>query len=156
MPCKAGYAGDFSATNSFPKSFGKYHERPDYQRSQFVVGTDHKFEIYREDWGYGLGWDARGWEGEGSNTEDSSIIYRGELALDMYETTTHTLGWRGVASKVIDPNAKANERQKHLVNAVHKLMEHYPPVAIVEHQGDLIGDAWRAVVYRGDLIKRLS
>lgn len=100
---------------------------------QFVVETDRKFELFREDWGYGEGWDTRGWHEEGSSKEDSSIIHTGELALDMYETTTRTLAWRGVASKVIDPNAKANERQKHLVNAVHKLMEHYPPVVIVRH-----------------------
>jgi hypothetical protein len=29
---KTNTAGDFSATNSFPKSLGKYHEPSDYQR----------------------------------------------------------------------------------------------------------------------------
>lgn len=51
----------------------------------------------------------------------------------MYETSNHALSWRGVASKTIDLNAKANERQKHLEKAVKKLLEYYPPMAVVEH-----------------------
>lgn len=31
---KTNATGDFSATNSFPKSFGEYHERSDYHRAQ--------------------------------------------------------------------------------------------------------------------------
>ena len=49
----------------------------------------------------------------------------------MYAVSNHTLVWRGVASKTVDLNAKPNTRDKHLVKAVKKLMEYYPPAAVI-------------------------
>jgi hypothetical protein len=96
---------------------------------QFGVKKQQKFSSYHPEWGYGPGW-SDAWYGD-TASGDTSTIYEGELALDMYETAKHTLAYRGVASKAINPNAKPNERQKNLVKAVKKLMEHYPPVAFV-------------------------
>jgi hypothetical protein len=100
---------------------------------QFAVGTDRKFESYGEGWGYGAAWDADGWHGTATGPNEGSLLYKGELALDMYETDKHKLAWRGVASKTIDLSADENDRQKHLVNAVKKVIEYYPPVARAKH-----------------------
>ena len=54
-------------------------------------------------------------------------IYHGDLAIDMYTTANHHLVWRGLASKVLDPKANPEKRQKNLNNAVEKLMKNYPP-----------------------------
>jgi hypothetical protein len=57
----------------------------------------------------------------------ASVFYRGDLAVDMYTPANHSLVWRGVARKTLDPDAKAEKRQKNLNKAVTKLMKNYPP-----------------------------
>jgi len=54
-------------------------------------------------------------------------IYHGDLAIDMYTPAHHHLVWRGVASKILDPKANPEKRQKNLNKAVAKLMKNYPP-----------------------------
>ena len=54
-------------------------------------------------------------------------IYKGPLAVEMYDAAKHELVWRGVASKTLDPKAKQETRQKNLNKAVAKLMKNYPP-----------------------------
>jgi hypothetical protein len=98
---------------------------------QFGIKKNQKLASYGSGWGYPTGWDVDTWQG--ASREAPSIIYEGELCLDMYEKLKHTLSWRGVASKTVDLDAKANDRQKHLEKAVKKLMEYYPPVAMVGH-----------------------
>lgn len=60
-------------------------------------------------------------------TGQTSTIYVGQLAVDMYHSANHDLVWRGVASKTIDAKAKPDKQQKNLNNAVAKLMKNYPP-----------------------------
>jgi len=69
----------------------------------------------------------------GTMLEEDSILYKGELALDMYATSKRTRVWRGVATKTVHLDAKPNARQKHLTQAVKKLLEHYPPIATGGH-----------------------
>ena len=59
--------------------------------------------------------------------ESPPTIYKGELAIDMYNPANHDLVWRGVASKTLDPKAKPEKRQKNLNKAVTNLMKNYPP-----------------------------
>ena len=54
-------------------------------------------------------------------------IYAGQLAVDMNHSENHALIWRGLASKTVDPNAKADKQQKNLAKAVAKLLKNYPP-----------------------------
>ena len=46
---------------------------------QFAVGTEHKFESYRTESGYGVGWDPSGWHGVGTSTTDRSPLRRRSL-----------------------------------------------------------------------------
>lgn len=97
---------------------------------QVGIGTEKQFTSYSSDWGYGGGWYRGGWYGApggGMTTGQTSTIYTGQLALDMYDSANHSLVWRGVASKTIDPKAKPEKRQKNLNKAVAKLMKNYPP-----------------------------
>lgn len=100
-----------------------------YVGYQAAVGQEKQFTSYSTDWGYGPGW-GRGWYGGmGSSTThgSTSTIYTGQLALDMYDASNHSLVWRGVASKTLDPKAKPEKRQKNLVKASAKLLKNYPP-----------------------------
>ena len=97
---------------------------------QAGIGTEKQFTSYNSDWGYGGGWYRGGWYGSpggGMTTGQTSTIYTGQLALDMYDRTNHDLVWRGVASKTIDTKAKPEKRQKNLDKAAAKLLKNYPP-----------------------------
>jgi len=45
----------------------------------------------------------------------------------MYDSANHSLVWRGVASKTINPKAKPDKQTKNLQKAVAKLLKNYPP-----------------------------
>ena len=96
---------------------------------QAAVGTEKQYTSYDTGWGYGAGWYGRGWYGPsgGMTTGQTSTIYVGQLALDMYASTAKTLVWRGNASKTLDPKAKPDKQQKNLTKAVAKLLKNYPP-----------------------------
>lgn len=93
------------------------------------VGEEKQFTSYSTGWGYGPGWGGGWYGGMGSTTTtgSTSTIYKGQLDLDMYDSTAHNLVWRGVASKTIDPKAKPEKQQKNLAKAVKKLLKNYPP-----------------------------
>lgn len=97
---------------------------------QPAVGEEKQFNSYSTGWGYGPGWGG-GWYGGGmgstSTYGSTSTIYKGQLALDMYDSSGHDLVWRGVVSKTIDPKAKPDKQQKNLAKAVKKLLKNYPP-----------------------------
>jgi hypothetical protein len=99
---------------------------------QTAIGEEKQFTSYSSDWGYGSGWYRAGWygyPGGGMTTGQTSTIYIGQLALDMYDSANHDLVWRGTASKTLDPKAKPEKRQKNLGKAVAKLLKSYPPSA---------------------------
>jgi len=100
-----------------------------YVGYQAGVGTEKQFTSYNSGWGYGPGWYGGGWYGGsgGMTTGQTSTIYVGQLAIDMYDSTNHDLVWRGLASKTIDPKAKPEKQQKNLAKAVAKLLKNYPP-----------------------------
>jgi len=94
------------------------------------VGEEKQFNSYSTGWGYGPGWGGGWYGGMGSTstTGSTTTIYKGQLALDMYDSAKHDLVWRGVVSKTIDPKAKPEKQQKNLAKAVTKLLKNYPPV----------------------------
>jgi len=98
---------------------------------QAAVGQEKQFSSYSSDWGYGGGWYRGGWYGGAggmsTTTGQTSTIYIGQLALDMYDSAKRSLVWRGVASKTIDPKAKPEKQEKNLKKAVAKLLKKYPP-----------------------------
>jgi hypothetical protein len=100
---------------------------------QTAIGQDKQFTSYSTDWGYGGGWYRGGWYGgaggSSMTTGQTSTIYTGQLALDMYDSANHSLVWRGVASKTLDPKAKPEKQAKNLDKAVAKLLKNYPPGA---------------------------
>ena len=101
-----------------------------YIAYQAGIGQEKQFTSFSSDWGYGGGWYRGGWyggPGMSTTTGQTSTIYVGQLALDMYDSANKDLAWRGVASKTIDPKAKPEKQQKNLAKAVKKLLKNYPP-----------------------------
>jgi Domain of unknown function (DUF4136) len=99
---------------------------------QTAVGQEKEFTSYNSGWGYGSGWNYGGWYGGmgGMSTThgQTSTIYVGQLAVDMYDSAHKDLVWRGVASKTLDEKAKPEKRQKNLQKAMKKLFKNYPPM----------------------------
>ena len=92
---------------------------------QAAVGQEKEYTSFDSGWGYGPGWYGGGWYGGGGGgmtTGTTSTIYIGQLALDMYASSPHTLVWRGVASKTLDTEAKPEKQEKNLAKAVAKLL----------------------------------
>ena len=105
-----------------------------YMGYQTAVGQEKQFTSYSSDWGYGGGWYGGGWYrggygggGMSTTTGQTSTIYTGQLAVDIYDSANHTLVWRGVASKTLDTKAKPEKREKNLKKAATKLFKNYPP-----------------------------
>ena len=98
---------------------------------QAAVGQEKQFTSYSSDWGYGGGWYRGGWYGGmggmSTTSGQTSTIYVGQLALDMYDSANKDLVWRGVASKTLSPKAKPDKQEKNLNKAVAKLLKNYPP-----------------------------
>jgi hypothetical protein len=103
-----------------------------YVGYQAGVGQEKQFTSFNSDWGYGGGWYRGGWYGGAggmsTTTGQTSTIYIGQLAVDMYDSANRDLVWRGVASKTINPKAKPDKQEKNLTKAVAKLLKNYPPV----------------------------
>jgi hypothetical protein len=96
---------------------------------QVGIGQEKEFSSYNTNWGYGAGWGS-GWYGApggGMSTGQTSTIYVGQLALDMYDSANHDLVWRGLGTKTIDPKAKPDKQQKNLNKTVTKMLKNYPP-----------------------------
>lgn len=103
-----------------------------YVGYQAAVGQEKQFTSYNSSWGYGPGWYGGGWYGaggmsSGTTTGQTSTIYVGQLAVDMYDTANKDLVWRGLVSKTIDQNAKPDKQEKNLNKALTKLFKKYPP-----------------------------
>ena len=65
---------------------------------QPAIGTEKQFTSFDSGWGYGPGWGRGGWYGAGGGgmtTGQTSTIYTGQLAVDMYDATNHDLVWPG-------------------------------------------------------------
>jgi len=97
----------------------------DTDHADLLIGyqtTEHVNEQFGgrdSPWSVGPGWNGK--------PDSIRTIYKGELAVNMYDPADHHLVWRGVASKSLDPKASAEKRQKNLEKAVSKLMKDYPP-----------------------------
>jgi hypothetical protein len=100
---------------------------------QGAIGTEKQFSSYNSSWGYGPGWGRGGWYGYGGGsssgftTGQTSTIYIGQIAVDMYDAANKDLVWRGVVSKTLDTKAKPDKQQKNLNKAMAKLFKKYPP-----------------------------
>lgn len=97
---------------------------------QLAISQEKEMTAYNTGgYGYGPGWRG-GWYGGGMGgmtTATTSTINIGTVVLDMYDTGTKQLVWRGMASKTIDGKAKPDKRQKNIDKAAVKMLKNYPP-----------------------------
>jgi hypothetical protein len=76
--------------------------------------------------GFGSGWGGYRYGGSWDVRARVNDVFVGTLIVDIVDAASHTIVWRGVASKQIDPHAKPETRDKQVGKAVQKLFRHYP------------------------------
>jgi len=89
--------------------------------SVMAVGTTHERQTL-ETFYTGLGWR---WRGFGDAITEVRPYRVGTLVVDMFDTNTMKLIWRGSASDVLA--SKPEKNVKELEKDVHKMFEHFPP-----------------------------
>jgi len=114
-------AKGFTKSESNPDVVVIYHVAFDKQKdiSTFSSG-------YGGGYGpYGYGWGG-GWGGGTSTTQVRDILI-GTLVVDIADTKTKEMVWRGMGVKEVDTNAKPDKRDKSISKAVEKIFKNYPP-----------------------------
>lgn len=75
--------------------------------------------------GFGGGWRWRGFGGLGEATTTTETYKVGSLVVDLFDTKTKTLIWRGSASDTLSNNSEKNI--KNLDKGVEKMFRNFPP-----------------------------
>jgi hypothetical protein len=73
------------------------------------------------------GWGWHGWGGMGTATTTVIPERVGNLTIDVFDSTTKKLIWRGTASDTL--SSKPEKNDKKLDKAVEEMFEHFPPSA---------------------------
>jgi Domain of unknown function (DUF4136) len=75
--------------------------------------------------GFGGGWRWRGFGGFAESTTTVDTYKVGTLVVDLFETNTRNLVWRGVSSETLSD--KSDKNIKNLNKGVQKMFQHFPP-----------------------------
>jgi len=97
---------------------------------QLATGQEKLLTTFTNEYGYGPNWRDEWYTtmgGSASTTPTPSKIYSGQVVLDMYDTSTKHMVWRGMVSKTLDPKAKPEKQRENIAKAAESLMKKYPP-----------------------------
>jgi hypothetical protein len=75
--------------------------------------------------GFGGGWRWRGFGGEGMSTTTTDITKVGTLVVDIFDSKTQKLLWRGKESN--DLSSKPEENEKSLAKDIASMFKRFPP-----------------------------
>jgi hypothetical protein len=101
--------------------------RTDDLRRNHENDRDHQtLNTYYDDFG-GV-WRWRGFGGFGESTTTADTYKVGTLVLDLFDTKTKTLVWRGMSSDILSD--KSDKNIKNLNRGVQKMFQHFPPDAL--------------------------
>jgi len=88
----------------------------------FHVGVENRIEV--TDWGYTYPGRYYGWGGRDIDVQQ----YReGTLVVDLINSSSKQLVWRGSAQGTLHDNPTPEKREKNINNAVGKIFYNYPP-----------------------------
>ncbi|MCB0344865.1 MAG: DUF4136 domain-containing protein [Bdellovibrionales bacterium] len=94
----------------------------------YFTGVDEKLQVFDRGYSYGGYYGARhGYVGMGVPAVDVYQYKVGTLIIDLIDSKTKKLVWRGSAEGVVDEDADAAEREQKVNEAVSKILAAYPP-----------------------------
>ncbi len=86
--------------------------------------NEHRtLSTYYDNFGGGWGWRWGGGFGTATTTEETYTV--GTLVIDLFDTNTKMLAWRGSASDTL--SAKSDRNIRKLDKSVQKMFDHFPP-----------------------------
>jgi hypothetical protein len=101
---------------------------------QVAVSSQQEITTYSSGYGYGPGWGpgyyrGGGWYGGPStSTTNVTTLKVGSVALDMYDSATKTVVWRGIGSQKIEKKSDPNKIDKNARKIAEKMLrKNYPP-----------------------------
>lgn len=97
---------------------------PDFQVNA-LASVQQKIDVRPTTVSVGYGW-GRGYMGMSTGNQVSTYD-EGTLVLDLVAPSTKSLLWRGTAKAAVDPNRTPEEREARVREAVHKILEQFPP-----------------------------
>jgi hypothetical protein len=104
-----------SSVTSNPDLYVTYH-----------VGAQDKVDI--QSWGYGYGYGRYGGAYGGAGGGIDTYNYtEGTLIIDLIDSSTKQLVWRGTAQGVIDDNPSPEKLTENINNVVARILTNYPP-----------------------------
>lgn len=108
------------------KGLREVGDSPDLSACLYAVLKDEK-QLNIDSFGYGYGPYWGGWGGEmgGTTTTRTYTITVGTLVVDLYDTSTKQLVWRGTGTDTL--SAKPAKNEKKLNKALEKMFKKYPP-----------------------------
>jgi len=122
-------------TNTSPDVYVQFHMTYDKEQeiSSYRVGPMYGYG-WGSGWGFGYGWGwggccwGNGWDGGGVATKVRvRDILIGTLSVDIVDAERGEVVWRGTATKEVDTDDDAKDRDKSVAKAVYKIFKHYPP-----------------------------
>jgi hypothetical protein len=97
-------------------------EQPDV-----LIAYHASFERDLQITGFGSGWGGYRFGGARSGSARAEEILVGTMVIDVVDSETNNIVWRGTATKDIDVAAKPEKRDKNITKTAEKLFKHYPP-----------------------------
>lgn len=88
-----------------------------------ILNEEKRINIHNSGYGYGRYW--RGGYGGGMSTATTSTYTVGTLVIDLYDTSTRQLVWRGTATGTMSDKPAKNEKK--LNKVLEKMFKKYPP-----------------------------
>ena len=94
-----------------------------------ITETHRTLDTYYDSFGGGWRWGRGGGFGDATTTEDTYRV--GTLVIDLFDTNTKMLVWRGSASDIL--SNKSDKNIKNLNKSVAKLFSGFPPQPKNQH-----------------------
>jgi len=92
-----------------------------------ITRDQQTLDTFYDGFGGGLGWRRFGGGGFGEATTTTDTYKVGTVVVDLFDTKTKQLIWRGAASDTLSDNSDKNI--KNLNESVDKMFKHFPPGA---------------------------
>lgn len=132
LESQLGFKG-LRKTNTSPDVYVKFHMAYDKEKEVSTYSFGPMYGGWG--WGYGgWGWGYGGWGwGYGWDWGPTSTEVRvrdiliGTLSVDIVDAKRGVVVWRGLATKEVDTDDDAKDRDKSVAKAVYKIFKHYPP-----------------------------
>ena len=109
------------STKFFGARVAEGTHRRDVTLTAVAVRRDRaEYDTFYE--GLGPGWRWRGWGGISTTTVETVPV--GTLVMDVYQTGSHHLVWRGMAHDTLSDNPEKNAKK--LAKAIDKMLSKFP------------------------------